>query len=85
MSDEHNQSRRDFLRQAGTVAWATPFILTMASSTAHAQASCAPAGTNCGAWNSTLEQCLPLAQAPVVCCGSCERISETDMFCACVA
>ena len=82
MSDEA-RSRRDFLRQAGTVAWATPFILTMASPSAHAQVSCAPAGTNCGAWNSDLEVCLPLAQAPVVCCGSCERISPTDMFCAC--
>ncbi len=84
MSDEQNQSRRDFLRQAGTVAWATPFILTMASSTAHAQ-SCAPAGTPCGAWNSTLELCLPLAQAPVVCCGTCEFTPADPQFCLCVA
>ena len=83
MSD-HDESRREFLKQAGTVAWATPFILTMMSPSALAQASCGPAGTNCGAWNSVLETCLPLAQAPVVCCGSCERISETDQFCACV-
>lgn len=34
-----NESRRRFLRQAGTVAWATPFVVTMMSRAAHAQLS----------------------------------------------
>lgn len=34
---EQGESRRRFLRQAGTVAWATPFIVTMMSRTALAQ------------------------------------------------
>ena len=83
MSDE-SRSRREFLRQAGTVAWATPFILTMASSSAHAQVSCATPGTGCGNWSTPLQQCLPLAP-PVVCCGSCEHLNEGDTFCFCVA
>lgn len=82
MSD-HDQSRRDFLRQAATVAWATPFILTMAAPSAHAQGSCAPAGTGCGAWNSGLGVCLPLAP-PVVCCGDCVHVDAGDTFCTCV-
>lgn len=34
---EEGQARRRFLKQAGTVAWASPFILTMMSRAAHAQ------------------------------------------------
>lgn len=82
MSDE-TRSRRDFLRQAGTVAWATPFILTMAAPSAHAQVSCASAGTGCGAWHDTTGVCLPLAP-PVVCCGTCEHVLPDDTFCTCV-
>jgi hypothetical protein len=61
------QARRRFLKQAGTVAWATPFIVTMMSRTAHAQ------GTVCGEQAGTpgsffcnvttpcgsTEQCIP--------------------------
>lgn len=85
MSDQA-RSRRDFLRQAGTVAWATPFILTMAAPSAHAQASCLPAGVGCGNWNSALQICLPLSP-PRVCCdgGTCEHLNEDDTFCTCVA
>lgn len=82
MSDQA-RSRRDFLKQAGTVAWATPFILTMAAPSAHAQVSCAPAGTGCGAWSSELDQCLPLAP-PVICCGDCVHVNPDDTFCNCV-
>lgn len=78
------RSRRDFLKQAGTVAWATPFILTMAAPSAHAQVSCAPAGTGCGAWSSEFEVCLPLAP-PVFCCGDCVHVLPDDTFCNCVA
>lgn len=81
---DHDQSRRDFLRQAATVAWATPFILTMAASSAHAQISCAPAGTGCGTWSPALQTCLPAAQA-VICCGDCEHAAPpNDQFCVCV-
>lgn len=34
---EEGQARRRFLKQAGTVAWASPFIVTMMSRAAHAQ------------------------------------------------
>lgn len=78
-----DQTRRDFLKKAGTIAWATPLILTMTAPSAHAQVSCAPAGTGCGAWSSSLGVCLPLAQA-VVCCGTCEHLNEDDTFCSCV-
>jgi hypothetical protein len=37
---EEGQARRKFLKQAGTVAWASPFIVTMMSRAAHAQATC---------------------------------------------
>ena len=83
MSDQ-TASRRDFLRRAGTVAWTTPFILTMTARTAHAQTSCAPAGTACGVWSDTLQTCLPVAP-PVVCCGTCEFDAVADpQFCLCV-
>jgi hypothetical protein len=39
---EEGQARRKFLKQAGTVAWASPFIVTMMSRAAHAQ------GQQCG-------------------------------------
>ncbi len=35
--NEQGQARRRFLKQAATVAWASPFIVTMMSRTAHAQ------------------------------------------------
>ena len=76
------QSRRDFLRQAGTVAWATPFILTMAAPSAHAQTSCAPSGSGCGTWSTRLSMCLPSAPA-VLCCGDCVRENDSSMFCVC--
>lgn len=35
--NEEGQARRRFLKQAGAVAWASPFIVTMMSRAAHAQ------------------------------------------------
>ncbi|MDQ4125759.1 MAG: hypothetical protein M3134_09195 [Actinomycetota bacterium] len=35
--NEQGQARRRFLKQAATVAWASPFIVTMMSRAAHAQ------------------------------------------------
>lgn len=66
---DRGESRRDFLRKAAMVAWATPFILTMASQSAYAQASCAPAGSPCGTYNSVLDTCVPTNA--VICCGDC--------------
>jgi hypothetical protein len=37
---EEGQARRRFLKQAGTVAWASPFIVTMMSRAAQAQTTC---------------------------------------------
>ena len=83
MSEQQRESRREFLRQAGTVAWATPFILTLSASPAHAQVSCAPAGSPCGTWSTPLQMCLPTNPA-AMCCDSCERgTSEDAMFCFC--
>jgi hypothetical protein len=80
---DQTRSRRDFLRQAGTVAWATPFILTMAAPSAHAQVSCAPAGTQCGTWSSPLDMCVPVGNA-LVCCGDCQRAAPPqEQFCLC--
>ena len=79
----HVENRREFLRQAGTVAWATPLILTLAAGRAGAQGiSCAPAGTGCGTWSTPLDMCLPTGA--VVCCNDCERgTGPQDMFCFC--
>ena len=38
--NEQGRARRRFLKQAATVAWASPFIVTMMSRTAHAQQVC---------------------------------------------
>lgn len=48
MTDPQAESRREFLKKAGTVAWMSPLILTMTSSAAHAQGSCLPDGLDCG-------------------------------------
>lgn len=78
---EQTRSRREFLRKAGTVAWATPFILTMASSSAHAQVSCAPAGSPCGTYVEELDVCAPTNA--VVCCGDC-AYPGSGIGCFCV-
>jgi hypothetical protein len=83
LSDPHAENRREFLKKAGTVAWATPLILTLGARTAGAQAiSCAPAGTGCGTWSTPLNQCLPLGA--VLCCNDCVRgTGAQDAFCFC--
>ena len=82
---DHDQSRRDFLRKAGTVAWATPLILTMAAPSAHAQTSCKPAGLGCGTWSPQLSACIPVSGGPgVACCGTCEREAPDSQYCVCV-
>lgn len=72
---EESRSRRRFLKQAGTVAWATPFIVTMMSRHAHAQVGCGSVGVN----PSVCEVTKP--------CGSTERcvpdITELDGSCIC--
>ncbi len=46
--NEQGQARRRFLKQAATVAWASPFIVTMMSRAAHAQPQ------SCGVMNELL-------------------------------
>lgn len=62
--NEQGQARRRFLKQAATVAWASPLIVTMMSRAAHAQDGCGEVGltpgvcevqTPCG----TAQQCVP--------------------------
>jgi hypothetical protein len=77
---DHDRSRRDFLRQAGTVAWAAPLILTMAAPSAHAQTSCIPAGSPCG--NDVNGICIP-SQTFQSCCGECVP-SQNGIGCFCV-
>lgn len=79
---DRNRTRRDFLRQAGTVAWATPLILTMAAPSAHAQTSCIPAGSACGN-NVPGVGCVP-AHTLAPCCGACVPSTVNDDFCFCV-
>ena len=79
-------ARRQFLKQAGTVAWATPLILTLASSRANAQ-SCAPAGTgNCGIYSfdalSGEPRCTQVNGVTNNCCGTCLPVPE-DLACVC--
>jgi hypothetical protein len=76
-------SRRDFLKKAGTVAWATPLVLTLAASSAGAQVlSCAPTGAGCGTWSTPLNECIPTG--PVLCCNDCVRgTGAQDTFCFC--
>lgn len=82
MPEHHDESRRKFLKQAGTVAWAAPFILTMASTNAHAQqVSCAPAGSPCGTYVEELGVCAPTNA--VVCCGDC-TYPGSGIGCFCV-
>lgn len=49
MSDRRVEDRRQFLKKAATVAWATPLVLTVGASRAGAQGvSCLPSLTICG-------------------------------------
>ena len=81
----HHANRRDFLKQAGTVAWATPIILTMAADPARAQAtSCLAPGEPCGTWDTELAMCIPILEEGI-CCNSCDvRGTGADFqFCFC--
>jgi hypothetical protein len=45
---DKQMDRRRFLRVAGTVAWATPVVMTLSSKAAWAKAPCTPRGETCG-------------------------------------
>ena len=81
---EQDASRREFLKRAGTVAWATPLVLTLAAGRAGAQAiSCGQPGAGCGAWSPQLNACLPTVGTPP-CCNDCVRgTGVQDTFCFC--
>jgi hypothetical protein len=78
VADKRAESRREFLKQAGTVAWAAPLILTMAAPSAHAQTSCIPEGSPCG--NVVGGVCVP-AHTLQNCCGTCEPAGPNFCFC----
>ncbi len=53
MDEQANQAtqgmdRRRFLRHAGTIAWATPVVMTLSSKAAWAKPPCTPRGETCG-------------------------------------
>ena len=82
MPSDRGPDRREFLKRAGAVAWATPLILTLAADRAGAQVlSCAPVGSGCGTWSTPLNACIPIG---TVCCNDCVRgTGQSDMFCFC--
>lgn len=84
MSDRHGESRREFLKKAGTAAWAAPLILTATAGRAAAQVgSCSPAGMGCGTWSPQLNACIPNAFA-APCCNDCVRgAAGQEQFCFC--
>lgn len=85
MSEHAELDRRRFLKHAGTVAWATPLIVTMAAGRAGAQAfSCA--GPNplvfCGSYDEDLGQCVGTPAFP--CCVGCTPLAtQQDSPCFC--
>lgn len=81
MTEGRTEDRRRFLKQASTVAWATPLILTMTGSTARAQAiSCAPKNIQCGVYVAVNGTCIPTT----TCCNDClPLVPETGNPCFC--
>ena len=81
MPEGYREDRRRFLKQAATVAWATPLILTMAGGTARAQAlSCAPQTTQCGVYSAANGNCF----LTTLCCNDClPLVAETGNPCFC--
>lgn len=81
MAEGRTEDRRRFLKRAGTVAWATPLILTMAGGTARGQAfSCAPPSTQCGVYVAINGSCI----IEEVCCNDClPLVPETGNPCFC--
>lgn len=73
MPEHYDEGRRRFLKQAATVAWATPMILTMMAPSAAAQTSCIPAGSACG--NDVNGVCVP-SHTLQPCCGVCVPSTE---------
>ena len=81
MAEHAELDRRRFLKQASTVAWATPLVLTLTASRAGAQAiSCIPTGLACGVWDGST--CVDLSDPP--CCGDCVFTLQSDFFCFCL-
>lgn len=84
MDEGRREGRRKFLKRAGAVAWATPFILTITADRAGAQAaSCAPSTFFCGIYDQFTSRCSPTGMP---CCTSCvpaaEQISGAPCVCA---
>ena len=72
---EHD--RRTFLKRAGTVAWATPLIVTLGASRAAAQASCLPSGSGCGIYFEDMNGpgCAASSVGNLLCCTACVPVS----------
>lgn len=62
--DSSTIDRRRFLKRAGTVAWTTPFILSVMQESAFATSHCLLAGATCGSGG----QCSTAGFLP--CCSS---------------
>ncbi len=78
--NEEGQARRRFLKQAGTVAWASPLILTMMSRAAHAQVEVC--GTKIGGPGTTAcTVTLPCGSQTLGCQGVAAAAAGTDCVC----
>ena len=79
MTESQRHDRREFLRKATAVAWATPVILTIAASRAGAQSlSCAGSGDLCG--SNFSGTCFPFG-AP--CCSGLSCVPSSQTLCVC--
>ena len=85
MAEGRAEDRRSFLKQAVTVVWATPLIVTMAADRAGAQAfSCAGPSplVFCGSYDETLGECV--VTGPFPCCEACTPLAaQQDAPCFC--
>ena len=74
-------ARRQFLKRAATVTWATPLVLTMSARHAGAQAlSCIPPGTPCNACEG-MKCCAVAGGNPDGCCCSPVEVPRCEGVC----
>lgn len=79
MGDARDIERRQFLKGAATVAWATPLILTVGGDTAGAQ-SCVPQGAPCDACTG-VNCCITNADPFPCCCSDADDTSTCAGVC----
>lgn len=78
---EEGHARRRFLKQAATVAWASPFIVTMLSRTANAQEPI-QCGTKIGGVGTIACTVTNPCGSPLGCAGNPAGAAGSACFCA---